>query len=172
MAEFYTSIGYAIPFESNQKGHRRIDKNSLRASGFWEDVPERNMRGCYIFSLKRAKGFTPFYVGKAAEQSFESECFTSHKLSDHYNKILFEEIRGLPYLFLVPQMKVGRGKWSTSAIDDLEKHLIAIAAAKNNRLSNQRRLPKDQWSIKGVLASKRGKPSTDAILFKAMMGIK
>lgn len=130
------------------------------------------MRGCYVFALKRGQGFTPFYVGKAAEQSFKSECFSPHKLGDHYNKILFEEDRGLPYLFLVTQKRNGKGRWATKAIDGLENDLIAIAAACNPKLSNKRSIPKDKWSIKGVLNAKRGQPTRHAREFKKMMGIK
>jgi hypothetical protein len=69
------------------------------------------------------------------------------------------------------QQKV-KGKWSLSAIDKVEEYLIAHAAARNPDLSNQRRLPNQSWSIRGVAASGQGKPSAEAKAFRKLLGIK
>jgi hypothetical protein len=127
-------------------------------------------RGCYVFSMKAAKGEKPFYVGKAAKQSFRQECFTPHKRADHYNEILGSR-KGTPYMSFLIQQKV-RGKWSLSAIDEVEEFLIAHAAARNPDLSNQRRLPNQSWSIRGVASSRQGPRSTEAKAFRTLLGIR
>jgi hypothetical protein len=111
------------------------------------------MRGCYIFALKTGRGHIPYYVGKAAKQSFEEECFTHHKLASHYHEVVLAH-KGIPYLFLVFQSKT-KGKWSQSAIFEIEKELIAYAAARNPNVTNKHGLRTRTWRIDGVVASKQ-----------------
>jgi hypothetical protein len=114
-------------------------------------------------------GCIPYYVGKATKQSFEQECFTNHKLLYHYNPVL-QERAGSPCLFLVYH-EVTKGAIPKSAIDDLEEHLIAYAASRNDDLTNKRRLPRQIWSIAGVLPANVGARSTAAKAFAKLMGI-
>src|SRR5262249_29851776 len=118
--------------------------------------------------MKAAKGEKPFYVGKASRQPFRNECFTARKLANHYNIVLGTR-KGTPYMSFAHNRRNG-GKWSLTAIDDLEDFLIARAAARNPELSNQRR---DQsWGIRGVVSSGRGKPSKEARAFRGLLGIR
>lgn len=167
MTEFYVSPGYPIPIKQLKKGCRSIDLDRIK--DFWNDVAERDKRGCYIFALKVGRGFTPYYVGQAAKQPFQAECLTAHKLAFHYCEVLNEK-KGLPYLFFVVQKK-HKGKWSRSAIGDVEEHLIAFAAARNPGITNKRRLPNQTWSIRGVIASEPGAPTEEAKVFKRLMAI-
>jgi hypothetical protein len=77
--------------------------------------------------------------------------------------------KGTPHLFFVAHRKT-RGKWSQSAISEVEETLIAFAAAKNPNLTNKRSLPNQSWSIDGIIAS-RGAPTVEARAFKKFMGI-
>src|ERR1035441_3965509 len=57
---------------------------------FWKDSetkPLAKERGCYLFAIRAAKGFRPIYVGKT-KKSFEQECFTYHKIAQHYTPAL------------------------------------------------------------------------------------
>ena len=84
----------AIEIPSVQKGRRYIlaDKESM--NDFWEEFNRENDPilkegiGCYIFSIKAAKGALPWYVEKT-EKSFEKECFTADKLK---NTTIFSRI--------------------------------------------------------------------------------
>ncbi|HZP09675.1 hypothetical protein, partial [Methyloceanibacter sp.] len=128
MAEFVVTKKFKVPVKVLKLGCRVVDTSAIES--FWkacDHVPEK--RGCYVFSMKAAKGEKPFYVGKASKQPFRDECFTPHKLAEHYNIILGSR-KGTPYLRFVVQQK-SKGKWSLKAIDDLEEFLIARAAARN-----------------------------------------
>ena len=169
MTQFNVTKGFKVPIRKLKSGCRIVDTNKL--DEFWKHCDHlANKRGCYVFSMKAAKGEKPFYVGKAAKQSFRNECFSPHKRADHYNVILGERI-GTPYLSFVAQQKV-KGKWSLTAIDEVEKFLIAIGFARNPELSNRKGLPNQTWSIQGVVAAGKGKPSAEAKAFRTLMGIK
>lgn len=138
---------------------------------FWKDTeaaPLRNRKGCYAFGIKHGESIKLFYVGLAAKQSFEQECFTQHKVQDHYNPALRKRRNGKPVMFLVVAPNV---KPPTSRIDDLESFLIQTAVANNAPLSNKRKRGKRFWSITGVAHSPAGRPSTAAKALKAALGI-
>jgi hypothetical protein len=169
MTDFVVTKRYRVPTKQINKNCRVVDTEKL--NHFWrtsDNVADK--RGCYIFSMKAAKGELPFYVGKAAKQSFKQECFTPHKRADHYD-IILNSRKGTPYICFVVQQKT-RGKWSLTAIDEVEEYLIAHAATRNKALSNQRRLPTQSWAIRGVASSGQGKPSTEARAFRTLLGIK
>ncbi len=168
MTEFAVTERFKIPTKELKKGCKIVDVDQLER--FWRGCDHvADKRGCYIFSMKAGKGEKPFYVGKAAKQSFRDECFSPHKRADHYNYVLCSQ-RGTPYMCFVVQRKV-RGKWSMTAIDGVEEFLIAYAAARNSSLTNKRRLPDLGWSIRGVAAAGPGKPSKEAKSFRTLLGI-
>ena len=86
------------------------------------------------------------------------ECFSLHKTGAHYNKVLNEFV-GTPYLRLIYQSK-GRGKWSESAIDEIEEYFIALAAIRNSNISNKQKTQSSNWEIRGLDSVGRGKSST------------
>lgn len=106
-------------------------------------------RGCYLFAIRAAKGFRPIYVGKT-KKSFEKECFTYHKVADHYQPALGNMGKDTPVLFL---LTLGRGKGpiNNRAIAQLEAFLIQNAVAKNPDLSNIQGTKQEEWGIKGVI---------------------
>jgi hypothetical protein len=111
----------------------------------------------------------PYYVGKAAKQNFEHECFSIHKRGDHYNMILCSR-SGTPYMSFAVQQKT-KGKWSATAIDEVEEYIIAQAVVRNPKLTNRRRLPYQSWSIKGVTGTGPGAQSLEAKHFCKLVGI-
>ena len=168
MTEFFVSKSFLVPTKKLKLGGRIVDTDKLKE--FWIACSQhRNKRGCYVFSVRAAKGELPFYVGKAAKQDFEKEVFALHKRCDHYNVVLGER-PGTPRITFVVQAKE-RGRWSSSAIDEVEEYLIGKAAKRNDGLTNLRRLPYQAWAIKGVVASGAGKPSAEASNFKKLFGI-
>lgn len=168
MTKFIVTERFKVPIKKLNMGCRIVDTDKL--ADFWRQCGHvADKRGCYVFSMKAAKGEKPFYVGKAAKQSFRDECFTPHKRADHFNVILGSR-KGTPYMSFVVQQKV-KGKWSLTAIDEIEEFLIASAAARNSALSNRQRLPNQSWSIQGVESSGQGNRSKEAKAFRALMGI-
>lgn len=138
---------------------------------FWHQ-PEvssiKNKQGCYVFSLRWSKGFTPWYIGKT-NKSMLSECFTAHKLGK-FNAVLFKK-KGTPVMFFVVP-KDGKKVVPTKELKDIEKYLIQAGVMKNESLQNvqnAKNLP--SWSIKGVVRSRRGKPNGTETGFRKMMGL-
>jgi len=170
MTEFFVTKRYQIPTRQLRPGVKCVDTEKHRIDEFWKQCSEyADKHGCYIFSMKAAKGERPFYVGKASRLAFRTECFALHKLYV-YNLVLGGR-KGTPYLSFVVQQKL-QGKWSLTAIDQVEEYLIAQAAARNPELSNRRRLPDQKWSIRGVVNGGKGKRSAQATSFRTLMGIK
>lgn len=162
---------FPVPFEKAAKGnakHVRLE----HGREFWRSPGMeafKSKQGCYIFATRAAKGFRPWYVGKAAK-GFQKEVFTSHKLTK-YNKALFKGAKGTPVIFFV--MREGNAcKLSAKVIGDMEKFLIQTALEKNPDLSNvqnTRNTPK--WGIRGVVRGGKGKPRANAKMFRNMMGL-
>jgi hypothetical protein len=166
MANFFVTRRFELPVIKIGRG-RFIDELALR--GFWEICSEyADQRGCYVFSMKAAKGEKPFYVGKASVQTFRQECRTPHKLKI-FNQALGSR-RGTPYLSFVVLEKT-RGKQPLILIDEVEEFLIAQAAARNKELLNRKGLPNQKWTISGVVYSGKGKRSTEVNTFRRIMGI-
>lgn len=158
-------ISFDAQASGSAKHIRAVDVTAFWASA--EGQPVAGKQGCYIFALRAAKGFTPWYVGKATK-SMKQECFTSHKLK-HYNAVLFKGYKGTPVMFFVV-LPGNKKKIGAKIITDMEKFLTQTAVSKNSKLSNvqnTKNLP--AWTIKGVLRAGRGKPSIPALSFKTMM---
>jgi hypothetical protein len=125
-------------------------------------------RGCYIFGIRAAQGFTPGYVGKARKK-FEQETFAHHKLT-RYQQFLVDYQKGTPIIFFVVAPK-NHGKPNIKRIEQLEVFLENAAA--NDDLLNIRGTKAEKWSIAGVLRSKgKGKPSKRASQLKQMLKLK
>lgn len=172
MTKFIVTGPFLIPYVKIAKSwHKRVKDDSESLKDFWEITvgPESGYRGCYVFSLKVSKGYTPYYVGKAASQSFQKECFMPHKLAKHYNKVLIKK-SGTPYMFFVSQAKT-KGKWNKNHIADLEKYLIKVAVARNPDLSNKNHTSLRAWQIKGVIGAKPGALDNTGKTFKRLMGM-
>ncbi len=161
-----------IPYEKQTKGaSKRIGKDHVKQ--FWQNPKGKifeDKQGCYIFALKAGKGFTPWYIGKATK-SLKQECFSFHKLANHFNEVLFKGNKGTPVIFFV----VAQGKKKKipkDVINNLEKFLIQSALYKNPKITNvgnTKNLP--NWGIEGIIRSGRGRSSAGSKVFSKMMGI-
>ncbi len=141
-------------------------------AAFWKEpvaVEMAGKQGCYIFALQAAKGFTPWYVGKATK-TFKQEVFHSEKLKK-YNKLLWDGKKGSPVMVFVA-LPGNLKKIPVGVINDMEKFLIQSTVLKNeNALNTHHTKNLPEWSIKGVLRSGQGKPSVQSRKFKTMMGL-
>lgn len=139
---------------------------------FWRDPIASRLtreRGCYLFAIRAAKGFRPIYVGKT-KASYEKECFTFHKIADHYTPALADTKKGTPVLFFVVLNKT-KGPLNNKAISQVESFLIQNAVAKNPELSNVQGTKKQEWGIAGVIRGGKGKCPKPAKLFRQAMGL-
>ncbi len=161
------------PFDVPCDGSGNVKRiESKHKAVFWSDAALRQLRkkqGCYVFALRAAKGFVPWYVGQAGN-GFEQETFTAHK-RDKYNRALTRRQRGVPVLFFVGPP--GAKKMVPSKeLNHMEKELIQFAITRNPDICNvQNTNNAPRWTIQGVIRSPRGKPSTPAKKFKTMLQI-
>lgn len=129
--------------------------------------PYKDKIGCYIFSLRVGRGSMPYYVGRTWN-SFEGEIFQSHKVSDHYQRII-KNHKGTPTITFVSLVK-RQGPKPETVIKELESYLIRMAYTRNPHLSNKQGLPKTRWEIKGVTGGGRGAPTKEVCDFKNLLG--
>lgn len=173
MAIFIVSGPFEVPsMKIGTSWHKRIDRGNLKSS-FWSKTAkkEAKKRGVYIFALKVAQGYTPYYVGLAAKQNYDSECFTDNKLAQHYNEVL-AKYKGTPVMFFVSQQRTkNRGKWNEKQIAEVEKFLIRTAVLKNPKLSNKKDRELQSWSIRGIINAGPGELNAVGKNFKKMMGL-
>jgi hypothetical protein len=170
------------PFEIPQTDRRnRVSKDDLKEK-FWrdtvadedEDLPYAC--GVYVFTVRAGKGALPWYVGSANRQTFQQECFQSHKLV-YYNDILAAR-RGTPLLYLIPrltdQRRFSRPSTSQAGHADiafLEKLLIGFALSRNQDLCNIKDTKlHSQVTVPGILNSTRNS-SLSAKSLKAVLGL-
>lgn len=138
--------------------------NSESAKLFWQKHPElAGERGCYVFAMRAASGFTPGYVGMATK-SFKREAFQPHKLAK-YQAFLANYHKGSPVLFFVVA-PAKRGKPNVSHIALLEDYLIQNALKANPDLLNIKGTKQARWSIAGILRSGKGNASKSAKALK------
>lgn len=160
----------AIPFDGQEKGCcKKINKEHIKK--FWEQAEVaaiKQKQGCYVFALRAAKGFTPWYVGKAGK-TLKQECFSTHKL-EHYNSVLWKGNKGLPVMFFVAPAGT-KNKIASGIIKDMESYLIQSATYKNPKLSNVQNKKTPEWGISGVVRGGKGRRATINGQFKTMMGI-
>jgi len=128
------------------KNNKGVDQTKEAKKSFWNMVRNEvsglpDSCGCYLFAIQAAKGIKPWYVGLAAKQSFEEECFKSQKINI-YTTVLNKCGKGTPILFLVAKL-TKKGKFVNpnkknghKDIQYLETMLIGTAIEKNHELMN------------------------------------
>jgi hypothetical protein len=132
------------PFELRTK-NGLVDRNKEAKNNFWGAIEKTDSIlpfacGCYLFAIRAAKGIKPWYVGLAAKQSFQGECFSPQK-TNIYNDVLAGRKRGKPFLFLIAK-KTKQDKFvkpSKKGHRDsiyLETLMIGVALEKNPELMN------------------------------------
>ncbi len=167
MAMFSLEGPFVVPVTKGAGG-RRIGKDNVR--DFWCEHEElADDVGCYVFGIRAAKGYRPWYVGKATK-NFRHEVFAPHKLSHHYNEVLIHTGKGTPVIFLAA-LERAKGRAPTNQIDNLETFLIQTAVRKNSELSNIQKRKEARWELKGVIRSKRGSSTKESVEFKKLMGL-
>jgi hypothetical protein len=165
MFEFSVSDAFAIETDK-RPGGRRLHEKAVEM--FWQTAAATfgKKRGCYVFSMRAGKGYTPWYVGKATV-SFKQEIFTAEKLRK-YGDALLETKKGTPVVFFVCRPS-GKGVPGPQTIDDLENYLIRTCSYKNENLINKHKRPKELWAVRGVFNS-GVKPSKAALAFRSAIG--
>lgn len=133
--------------------------------------------GCYIYSIKAGRGFTPIYVGSATRQSLGKEAFNSDKLVKCMNHLTGYKKGSLQITFIVPKDKVDnsmstrRGRRPSKIIECMEKALTAVAYRKNKSLENKHNRCVSGFFINGALNSNAGRPRKEVVAFKDMIGL-
>ena len=159
-----------IPFKKQNSGSAK-HITSKHGEAFWEKSVTKKFakkQGCYVFALRAAKGYVPWYIGKS-EKSFEQETFTHHKLAQ-YNDALFDGRKGTPVLFFVAP-DGNKRKVPANVCNQVETFLIQSGYIKNPDLKNKQKTKVPDWTIGGVVRPTRGKPSQLAQTFRNMMGL-
>lgn len=132
------------PFELTKQKNGLVDKNKNAKTAFWKKVQTDYKSlpyacGCYLFAIRAAKGIKPWYVGLAAKQTFENECFAPHKITI-YNEALASK-KGTPLLFFIAKrtkqdkfVKPSKNRHQSS--EYLETIMIGAVLEKNPDLMN------------------------------------
>jgi hypothetical protein len=169
----------AGPFELSRHGAKQIiTKNSLKELKPELDAWEEGLSdacGCYVFVLRAGKGFTPYYVGQACKRAIVEEALNPSN-REKYNEVLGEG-QGTPMLFLIP-LRTPTGKFrkkkqadgKLSAVEFLERYLIATAIEKNpNLINNKETRFLRKIHVVGVFNAKKGEgTSASQMLNKAL----
>jgi hypothetical protein len=169
----------AGPFELSRQGPKQIiKKNSLKKLKAdledWE-TGLSDACGCYVFTLRAGKGYTPYYIGKSSKRGIAEEALNPSN-REKYNEALGDS-KGRPMLFVIPMLtpegrfrKKMQGDGSLEAIDFLEQWLIATAIEKNRDLINnkQTRFLRN-IHVAGTFNGRRGEATTASrLLNKAL----
>jgi len=135
------------PFVLKRYGKKKVlAKSTLADLEEQLEVRDERLRtacGCYLFALRAAKGFIPWYVGQACKRPLSREALNGTNLTK-YNEVMSDH-KGTPVLFLLPMMtpewryrKLSRKLGGLAALDFLERWLIATAIQKNPYLINNK----------------------------------
>jgi hypothetical protein len=157
-----------VPTKQIRKGVRVINETNGAIKNLWGESKFGHRKGCYVFAVQASKGFKPIYVGRASNSQFRSEVFNARNVKN-VNLALLERKKGTLAVFLIVP-PITRGKVNKTQIAEVEEFLIAKAARKNKALLNLRNLPQDNWGIKGVINSGKGKVSEAAAQLKMTIG--
>ena len=101
---------FTVPLVSGRNG-RHIETN---CPAFREANPDMGKRrGCYVFAKSAGGGFCPIYVGRATK-SFKQECFSYHKIAQHYAPALSDMGKGRTVMFFFggPERCKGLARWA------------------------------------------------------------
>jgi hypothetical protein len=159
-----------IPFGKQRKGSVK-HIYTANVKDFWKLRAAKAIsakKGCYIFSLRASRGFTPWYVGKATK-SFKREALGAYQLN-HYNDVLFDGRKGNPVMFVIAP-PANKKAVPVAICNTIETFLIQAAYAENPLIRNRQQTKIPEWTIKGVVRPKPGKPTKLEQSFKKMMGI-
>jgi len=159
-----------IPFQTQGTGSAKHISND-NVKEFWtsaEALSISEKQGCYVFALKAAKGFRPWYIGKATK-SMKQECLHHHKLA-HYNDVLFKGNKGTPVMFFVV-LGGAKKKVSAKVIDEMETFFIQSAVTKHPEIKNAQKTNLPAWTVKGVVRGGKGKRKPNASKFRKMIGL-
>ncbi|MDE0038023.1 MAG: hypothetical protein OXU77_10780 [Gammaproteobacteria bacterium] len=153
-----------------------LDFSGPALAGFWEKAEQirvglRSGAGCYLFAVRAAKGFTPWYVGQS-KGAFDTECFALHKQAI-YKDVMDDRKSGTPVLFLIARTTpTGRlsKRVSPREANFVERRLIHDANNANPKLKNiHNAVLAKTLQIPGVLNSPKGRRSPAvAHLMKAL----
>lgn len=157
---------FEMPCQKNKASKSITTENTKQ---FWKENEHfRSKKGCYIFALKAARGYTPYYIGKT-KKSFSEEIFKPHKLNK-YHSAFADRLHGKPvFFFVLPPSK--RGKVNAKHIAELERFLIQTGANVNPNLVNVRGTKPLGWAINGVIRNGKGMPSKGATHLKKCLKI-
>ena len=159
-----------IPFRRQRNGNAKHIETAHVAT-FWtlpDAAAVAAKHGCYIFALRAAKGYCPWYVGKATH-TFKQEALAPYQLY-HYNAVLFDGRKGTPVMFFVAPE--GNKKTVPDATcNAIETFLIQAAYAENPDIRNRQQTKIPDWTIAGVVRPDPGPVSALASTFKKMMGL-
>jgi len=154
---------YPIPLSCRYRfhGYWRVREG---ARSFWADAEAKALqdrKGCYAFGVRTGGGITLTYVGLTVVQTFGKECFTKHKVSEHYNPALRRRKRkkGTPVLYFVV---APRGKTPSLRIPQVESFLIQTCVTNGIEVTNQRKRGEYAWGIGGISPRARGRPADPA----------
>ncbi len=167
LTEFIVQGPFNIPIYKGIGGRIITDDN---ATEFWKTNSEYASKvGCYLFTIRAGRGYTPIYVGKATK-SFKQEAFHSHKLSK-YQQAMVDYVKGTPTMFFLCH-PTKKGKNNHQHISKLEQYLIQAAVVVNPNLMNIQGTKTESWGIKGVLRSSCGQPPKPAKEFCKALNLK
>lgn len=163
----FTVIGPLEVPTTGGSGHRSFDIEGVQE--FWRGPASAysKERGCYVFALRRGRGYCLLYVGRTSRQTFEKECFTPHKY-----QTLHRAMRGEPgtlVLFLLKYERT-RGRLNSDSVQDLEKFLIGAALRRSPNLANKQYSDiAPSFAIEGLQT--RGRPKSGVREFKRALGL-
>jgi hypothetical protein len=163
------------PFEMAKKNNKLVDHSNSTKKLFWSKVRKSNANlpsacGCYLFAIRAAKGIKPWYVGLAEKGTFESECYSAHKINI-YNDALAGK-KGAPLLFLIAKRTkkdkfVKPTKRKHQDIAYLETILIGVALKKNPKLMNIKKTKfLKKMCVPCLMNTTPGKPTRSEAEFK------
>jgi hypothetical protein len=154
-----------FPIKYNGRGERiRFDRNL-----FWDSKASKfgDRRGCYVFGVKRGKTILPFYVGETKVR-FQGEIFEPHKQA-HYRRALSGGKAYKAFIFLIVQPL--KKKPNRKFITDVEHFFIRVAWRRNPSLRNHKGIPAPEWTIPGVTAPAKGKPTQAVRALRQLTGL-
>jgi hypothetical protein len=161
---------FEIPFRRQRNGNAK-QLLGQHVAVFWANPTAQAIaakQGCYIFALRAAKGFCPWYVGKAT-RSFRQEALGPYQLN-HYNDVLFDGRKGTPVMFFIGP-EGNKRVVPPATCGKIETFLIQAAYAENPEICNRQHTKIPDWTIKGVIRPDQGAPTKLETAFRKMMGI-